>query len=46
MSRDDTTVIWHFKKFCFWINPDELLYQLNFANWVELKKSHAESREV
>ena len=39
-------VIWHFEKLCFWINSKEMLYRLNFASWVKLRKSCEKSREV
>ena len=45
-SRDDTTVIWYSKKLYFWINPKEMLNQLNSASGVELRKLYKKSREV
>ena len=45
-SREGTTVVWHSKKLCFWINPKEVLNWLNSASWVGLEKSREKSREV
>ena len=38
-SRDDTTVIQHSKKICFWINPKKVLNWLNSASlsWTEVR---------
>ena len=46
MSRDGTMVIWHSEKLCFWINPEEVLNQLNSTSSVELEKSRERSRKV
>ena len=44
-SCDNTTIIRHSKKLCFWKNHKEVFNWLNFASWAE-ERSREKSRDV